>query len=155
MIVRKLQPYEFDATMNLFNYYRDEAIEAVPAIGEEYDENSMINTVRHYSSAWDHIWLNAYVNTRPVGFVAGFLSPLPWNKNIIEASISFIFLHESYRNMDSFRELLNAFEEWARICKAKNIIAGDVGINPERTQKLYEHFDFKPGVWMSKEIKYV
>jgi hypothetical protein len=54
--------------------------------------------------------------------------------------------------MDNFRELLNKAEEWARTVGATEITAGDIGINPERTQKLYSHFDFKPGVWMGKEL---
>jgi hypothetical protein len=54
--------------------------------------------------------------------------------------------------MDNFRELLTQFEGWAKTIKAQNITAGDIGINPERTQKLYEHFGFKPGVWMGKEL---
>jgi plasmid maintenance system antidote protein VapI len=54
--------------------------------------------------------------------------------------------------MDNFRDLLQQFEAWARSIKAQNITAGDIGINPERTQRLYEHFGFKPGVWMNKEL---
>lgn len=149
-----MNPAEFDVTVNLFHYYRDEAIESLPIIEQQYDENSMINTIRHYASAWDHIWLNAYVNSRPIGFIAGFLSPLPWNEKIIDANIAFIYLQTSYRNIDNFKMLLNNFEEWAKTCKATSITAGDIGINPERTQKLYEHFDFKPGVWMGKELNY-
>ena len=139
-------------TVNLFGYYRDEAIESMPKIQDEYDENSVIDTIKTFASKWDHCWLNAYDNTRPVGFVAGYASECPWNKNIIDANIAFIYLLESHKSMDNFRQLLNQFESWARTIKAQNITAGDIGINPARTQALYEHFGFKPGVWMGKEL---
>ena len=152
MIVRQMQPREFDMTVNLFGYYRDEAILTMPKIADEYDENSVIDTIKTFASKWDHIWLNAYDNTRPVGFIAGYASACPWNSNILDANIAFIYLLDSHKNMDNFRELLSQFEAWARTIKAQNITAGDIGINPERTQKLYEHFGFKPGVWMGKEL---
>jgi GNAT superfamily N-acetyltransferase len=147
-----MQPREFDMTVNLFGYYRDEAIQTMPKIADEYDENSVIDTIKTFASKWDHIWLNAYDNTRPVGFIAGYASACPWNSNILDANIAFIYLLDSHKNMDNFRELLSQFEAWARTIKAQNITAGDIGINPERTQKLYEHFGFKPGVWMGKEL---
>jgi GNAT superfamily N-acetyltransferase len=152
MIVRKMLPVEFDSTVNLFGYYFDEAAEALPKMTNEYDENSIIDTIRHYASHWDHCWYNVYDNQRPVGFVAGYAAECAWNKNIIDAHIAFIFLLDSHKNMDNFRLLLNKFEEWAKTIKAANITAGDIGINPERTEKLYSHFGFKPGVWMGKEI---
>ena len=155
MIVRKMQPIEFDATINLFGYYRDAAIESLPEIAEQYDENSVIETVRTFASKWDHCWFNAYDQSRPVGFIAGYASECPWNKNIIDANIAFIYLIDSHKNLDNFRQLLTKFEEWARIIKARSITAGDIGIDPERTEKLYTHFGFKPGVWMGKEIEYV
>jgi GNAT superfamily N-acetyltransferase len=147
-----MQPREFDMTVNLFGYYRDEAIQTMPKIADEYDENSVIDTIKTFASKWDHIWLNAYDNTRPVGFIAGYASACPWNSNILDANIAFIYLLDSHKNMDNFRELLAQFEAWARTIKAQNITAGDIGINPERTEKLYEHFGFKPGVWMGKEL---
>jgi GNAT superfamily N-acetyltransferase len=147
-----MQPREFDMTVNLFGYYRDEAIQTMPKIADEYDENSVIDTIKTFASKWDHIWLNAYDNTRPVGFIAGYASACPWNSNILDANIAFIYLLDSHKNMDNFRELLAQFEAWARTIKAQNITAGEIGINPERTEKLYEHFGFKPGVWMGKEL---
>lgn len=153
MIIRKMRPEEFDVTVNLFHYYRDEAIESLPHIEDEYDENSVINTIRRHASQWDHIWLNAYVNTRPVGFVAGFISECPWNSNLIDANVSFIYLLDSHKNMDNFRELYAGFEEWAKTCKARAITAGDIGINPDRFKKLFEHMGFKERLLMEKGIE--
>jgi hypothetical protein len=152
MIVRKMQPIEFDATITCFQYYRDEAIESLPRIAQEYDENSVIQTIKHYASHYDHCWFNAYEGSRVVGFIAGYASECPWNKSIIDANIAFIYLLDSHKNMDNFRSLITKFEEWARLIRARSITAGDIGINPERTQKLYQHFDFTPGVWMGKEL---
>jgi GNAT superfamily N-acetyltransferase len=152
MIIRKMTPHEFDSTVNLFGYYRDEAIEALPRIAEEYDENSVIDTIRHYASHYDHCWFNAMDNMRPVGFIAGYATECPWNRKIIDANIAFIYLLPSHRSMDNFKRLLDKFTEWAKIIDAKNITGGDIGIAPSRTQTLYEYFDFKPLVMMTKEL---
>jgi hypothetical protein len=152
MIVRQMIPQEFDVTVNLFGYYRDEAVESLPRIADEYDENSVIKTIKHFASKWDHCWFNAYEGQRPVGFIAGYASECPWNSQLIDANIAFIFLLDSHKNMDNFRALISKFEEWSKTIKARSMTAGDIGINPERTQKLFEHFDFKPGVWLEKEL---
>jgi hypothetical protein len=152
MIVRQMIPQEFDVTVNLFGYYRDEAVESLPRIADEYDENSVIKTIKHFASKWDHCWFNAYEGQRPVGFIAGYASECPWNSELIDANIAFIFLLDSHKNMDNFRTLISKFEEWSKTIKARSMTAGDIGINPERTRKLFEHFDFKPGVWLEKEL---
>jgi len=152
MIVRKMLPQEFDSTVNLFGYYRDEAIESLPKIADEYDENSMLDSIRLYASNWEYCWFNAYDGTRPVGFVAGYISVCPWNKEIITANISFIYLLESHRSLSNFKSLLNEFTAWAKIASATEITGGDIGINPERMKTLYESFGFKPLLLMSKEL---
>jgi hypothetical protein len=152
MIIRPMQPQEFDNTIICFQYYRDEAIESLPRIADEYDENSVMKTIKNFATKLDHCWFNAYEGTRVVGFIAGYASECPWNSEIIDANIAFIYMLDSHKNLNNFRELMVKFEEWARIIKAQNITGGDIGINPERTQKLYEHFGFKPGVWMNKEL---
>jgi GNAT superfamily N-acetyltransferase len=152
MIVRKMLPQEFDQTMILFGYYRDEAIESLPKIAEEYDENSVLETIRLYASNYEYCWFNMYEGNRPVGFVAGYASACPWNKKKLSANIAFIYVLKSHRNMERFKGLLDKFTEWAKTIDADEITGGDIGINPERTQALYENFGFKPLVMMSKEL---
>ena len=152
MIVRKLHPSEIDLTVNLFSQYFDEAAEVIPSIADEYEVDAVLETIRNYSSHWEYSWFNAVDGQRPVGFIAGCITPVPWNHNKVNAHIVFIYLLPSHRNMDNFRQLLKTFEEWSRNAGAIVISAGDIGIAPERTQKLYEHFDFKPNVWMNKEL---
>jgi hypothetical protein len=152
MIVRKMMPVEFDVTVNLFGYYRDEAVKSMPIIEEEYDEDSVLETIRHYATQWDHCWFNAYDNTRPVGFVSGYASGCPWNRDKIVANIAFIYLLDSHKTMENFRSLLKQFEEWSRTIGAKQITAGDIGIDMARSQKLYEHFGFKPVLFTVKEL---
>lgn len=152
MIVRPMHVHEFDLTMLCVDYYKDEAMLAVPSIAEEYDENSVIKTVRSYASRADSCWYNAYDGQRVVGFVAGYLSDQPWNKEILTANIVFLFLLESHRNMENFKKLMAQFEEWAKINRAKYITGGDIGINVERSQTLYQRFGFTPILLMNKEI---
>lgn len=151
MIVRTIQSYELDATMILFNYYRDEAVESLPRIAEEYDENSMIDTVRNYTIRNQYVWFNMYEGQRPVGFIAGFISATPWNKDLLVANISFVYLLTSHRSMDNFKSLYSKFEEWANSFEAYQITGGDIGINVDRSQRLYEHLGFKPVLLMVKE----
>lgn len=152
MIVRPMNVHEFDSTVICFNYYRDEAIRSIPEIEHEYDENSVIRTIRTYASKAEFCWFNAYQGQRIVGFIAGYLVPQPWNEKILTANISFIFLLESHRNMDNFRSLMDKFEEWAKLYNAKYISGGDIGIDMERSQRLYQHLGFEPMLLMSKEL---
>ena len=83
---------EFDSTVICFNYYRDKAIESIPQIELEYDENSVIKTIKARASRAEHCWFNIYDGQRVVGFIAGTLIPQPWNHEILSANIDFIFL---------------------------------------------------------------
>lgn len=151
MVVRQMQPNELDATYLLFNYYADEAAEKVPGFAEAYDENSMVETIRLYATNYEYIWFNMYEGQRPVGFIGGFMSLCPWNKQLVLANIGFVYLLPSHRNMDNFKQLLKKFEEWAKTINAYQITAGDIGIDIERSRTLYEYFGFKPVLLMVKE----
>jgi GNAT superfamily N-acetyltransferase len=151
MIVRKMLPSEMSVTINLFGYYRDEAVESIPQIAEEYDENAVLETIRTYSTHYEYCWFNAYDGQRPVGLIAGCITKAPWG-DIFTAHCDMIFLLESHRTLDNTKQLLKAFEEWARICGAREITVGDIGINPDRTKKLFTHLGFTEGCWMSKEL---
>lgn len=148
MIVRSIQPHEIDVTVNLCNYYKDEA----GITDEEYDQNAVIDTIRTHTIHPEYIWLNAYEGQRPIGLIAGCITKAPWSNQIIYGHIELVFLIESHRNMDNFRELVSKFTEWAKTNKAVKITAGDIGINIERSKKIYEHLGFEQGLWMSKEI---
>ena len=152
MLVRKMTGHELDATMILFNYYRDEAIEAMPKIADEYDENSMLETIRLYATNYEYCWFNAYEGQRPVGFVGGYISACPWNKQLITANIAFIYMLPSHRSLSNFKDLVNKFTEWAHTCHATELTAGDIGIDVERSRKVYEHLGFKEILLMTKEL---
>lgn len=152
MIVRKMRPDEFDATITLFNYYFDEAVESIPKMAEEYDENSILETIRKFATNYEYCWFNAYVNQRPVGFIAGYLTACPWNNQLVYANIGFVYLLEGHRNLDNFRELYTEFESWAKLANAYEITAGDIGINLDRSRTLYEHFGFEPMLLMRRGV---
>jgi len=147
MIVRPMLPTEIDATVILCGYYADEA-----NIGDEYDEDAVVETIRQHAIHNEYFWYNAYEGQRPVGLVAGAVTKAPWSKNEFYLHIELIYLLESHRTFSNFKLLLDKVEEHARQLGASKITAGDIGIDIERTKKLYNHFDFKEGLWMSKEI---
>ena len=153
MIIRKMDPKEIDSTLTLFNYYRDEAAEAMPEILDEYDENAVLETIRTYSIQYNHCWFNVYDNQRPVGFVAGYVVEIPWSKTSLQANLQFIYALKSHRNMEMFTEMVKEFENWAKQFDAVKIMAGDIGIDIERSRKLYEHLGYQSGLIVSKDIR--
>jgi Acetyltransferase (GNAT) family len=152
MIVKEMNVQDFDATVICFSYYRDEAIKSIPQIEDEYDENSVIKTIRARASRAEHCWFNAYEGTRVVGFIAGTLIPQPWNERILSANIDFIFLLEGHRNFNNFHALMAKFESWAQECDATSITGGDIGIDIDRSRTLFEHMGFQPMLLMNKEL---
>ena len=152
MIVRAMNVHEFDSTVICFNYYRDEAIKSIPEIELEYDENSVIRTIKTHASKAEYCWFNAYDGQRVVGFIAGCLIPQPWNDRILSANIDFVFLLDSHRSLANFRQLMFEFESWAKLYGAKTITGGDIGIDLDRSKTLYEHLNFKPMLLMTKDL---
>lgn len=154
MIIERLKPVDFDATIDLFDQYYAEAVESIPSMADDYDEESIINFVRTYASHWQHSWSLAFAgSTRPVGFVAGTVINEPWNETILNANIDMIYLDPEHRSMDNFKALVDHFTNWARSAGARRITAGDIGINPERTEKIYRHLGFEPACFLVKAIE--
>lgn len=143
-----MNPHEIDSVMLLAEYYRDEA--EIPI--EDYDENSIMAMIKHYASAPEYFLFLGLDGARPVGLIAGYLTPVPWNKKQANAHCNFLFLLKSHRTMDNFRLLYNNFEEWAKMRDARRLSAGDIGINFDRTEKIWSHFGFESGCWMNKEL---
>jgi len=149
-----MRPEEIDVTVNLFRYYAQEAGQSDPELGAEFDADSVIESIRHRNIHPEYVWFNAYDGTRPVGFISACLTQAPWNKEIYYAHIELIYMLESHRSMDAFRKLVQQVEEWGRAYNIQKITAGDIGINVERSKKLYAHLGFKEGCWMDKDIEY-
>lgn len=152
MIARKMLPQEIDSTITLCEYYRDEAAQTLPEIDQDWDHNSVIETIKNYCSHYEYTWINLYEGTRPVGLIAGCITAQPWNLQKLNGHIDLIYVLESHRSLDSFRTLITEFTEWAKLCGCEKLTAGDIGIDPERTEALYKSHGFTKGVWMSKEI---
>ena len=152
MIVRKMRPEEIDVTVNLTRYYAQEAAETIPEIEHQYDTNSVINLIRGRTIEDQYFWFNAYEGQRPVGFVSGTLTAAQWNEEVLYCHIDLIYMLKEHRSIQAFKQLIQSAEEWANIFDCLKITAGDIGINTERTQTLYESLGFDKGLWMSKDI---
>jgi len=151
MIVRAMRPDEIDVTVNLFRYYAQEAEQANPRFGDEFDVNSVIKTIRHRTINPMNIWLNLYDQSRPVGFITGSVAQCPWNHDIFYAHTEMFFILREHRNMNTFRQLVDEFETWARQFNAQLISASDMGVDPDRTQKVFSHLGFKDGTFLYRE----
>lgn len=152
MIVRTMRPEEIDLNVNLFRQYADEAGETNPALGAQYDENSVVSSIRSRLIAPDACWFSLLDNNRPVGFISGALTQAPWNFDILYAHIEMIYVLKEKRSMDAFRRLVDEFQDWAVAMDATSITAGDIGIDPERTKRVYTSIGFTEGCFMTKEI---
>jgi GNAT superfamily N-acetyltransferase len=151
MIIRKIHPGEIDDLLSIIHQYADEAAESLPDIADDIDDAVIVENIRKWSIQHTHNLLVGYEGERPVGFIAGCLVQMPWSKSQ-QASITFIFMTETHRSMDNFRQLLSAFEDWARQARATKIFSGDIGIDIERSRKLYEYLGFKEGLYVTKDV---
>lgn len=137
MIIRQMEPREIDLVVNLFNYYRDEA--DIP----HYDENRVLTTVREYNIRPHLFFKIAVIGQRPVGLIGGFLSEDPVESQVA-ATIQFNYLIPEYATVDNYQQLVDEFESWARVVKAEQIRAFDIGNNVNRLQSVYDQLDFSP-----------
>lgn len=147
-----MRPEELDSNVNLFRQYADEASETNPKLGAQFDKNSVITSIRTRTIHPEYCWLNLLEGTRPVGFISGALTQAPWNDEVLFAHIEMIYVLDSHRNINNFKQLLGGFEEWAKNMGASQLTAGDIGVNPKRSQTLYKSIGFEEGCFMTKEI---
>jgi GNAT superfamily N-acetyltransferase len=147
-----MNPTELDITVNLIKYYMEEAGESMPQLYEEYDENSIINTLRKFTISPNYVWFNLYEGQRPVGFISGFLVHKPWNENLFDGHIAFVYVLSSHRSLDVFRQLIGQFSDWAKSNNCTRITGGDIGIDEKRTRSIYEQLGFKQILTLAKEI---
>lgn len=148
-----MRPEEIDLNVNLFRQYAEEASETNPTLGAQYDEQSVITSIRQRNINPEYCWFSLLDNGRPVGFISGAVTQAPWNLDIIYAHIEMIYVLKEKRSIDAFRRLVTAFEEWAVNMDAVEITAGDIGVNPERSKRVYESIGFKEGCFMTREIE--
>lgn len=151
MIVRMMHPEEMDNTITLMRYYYQEAADTVENLGE-WDTNSMINSIRQRTINPGFAWLNLYEGTRPVGMISGGISTAPWNEDIIMATIEMFYVLPTHRNMESFRSIVRAFEEFAIQCGATSIYVSDMGMNESRTSTLYSQLGYTGATSLVKRI---
>lgn len=154
MIVKRLEPVDLDATVDLFEQYFEEAVVSIPSMKTEWDEESLINSIRNYGIQWAQCWFNAFEHTHnPVGFVAGSITAAPWNAQVLTANIELIYIHPDSRSMENFQTLVDYFTRWAVQAGCVRITAGDIGIDPARTNKIYQHLGFEPACLLVKDIE--
>lgn len=152
MIARKMAPNEIDVTINLCRYYYQEAVEAKPDLADTWDDNSLIDGIRQFNIDYNYTWINLYDGQRPVGFIAGYVTKHIYTTKL-QTHIQYIYIMPSHRSMDNFRSLMKAFEEWTRAVGAEAITAGDIGVDPERTEQIYQYLGFERELMMIKELE--
>jgi hypothetical protein len=152
MIIRKIHPGEMEALLTIIHNYAEEASQTLPAIADEISDETILENIRNWTIQHNHMVEVGFEGEKAVGFIAGNVIQLPWSK-AYQANISFIYLLESHRNMDNFKALMYKFEEWAKSAKATRIFSGDIGIDIERSRKLYTYLGFTERLLASKDIK--
>lgn len=150
-MIRTVDPHEIDSTVTLVKYYYEEAAENIPNLGE-WDTNSVIRTIRQRTINPATVWLNMYEGERPIGMISGSINLAPWNEEIVMGNIEMFYILKSHRNMDRFKSLVNAYEEWAAMSDTKLIHVSDMGINESRTKILYEQLGYSSATSLVKRI---
>jgi GNAT superfamily N-acetyltransferase len=151
MIIRKIHPGEIDSLLNIIHQYADEAAESMPEIAGDISDSVIVENIRKWSIQQTFNLLVAFEGERPVGFIAGLLVQMPWSQTV-QANINFVFMTKTHRTMDNFKALLHSFEEWARSAGAKKVFSGDIGVDIERSRKLYQYLGFTEGLYVTKDI---
>jgi GNAT superfamily N-acetyltransferase len=152
VLIRKIHPGELDLLLTIIHSYAEEAAETLPEIANEISDEIILQNVRNWTIQHNYFLEVAFEGSKAVGFIAGSVIQLPWS-NAFQANINFIYMLESHRSMDNFKALLNKFEEWARQAKATRMFSGDIGINIERSRKIYEYLGFTERLFVSKDLK--
>ncbi len=152
MIIRKIHPGEMDALLTIIHNYAEEASITLPDIADEISDTIILENIRSWTVQHNHFVEVGFEGEKAVGFIAGNVIQLPWSKTH-QANISFIYMLESHRSMDNFKALLHRFEEWARLANASRIYSGDIGIDLERSRKLYDYLGFTERLLASKDVK--
>lgn len=119
MIIRKIRAAEIDNIVILTEYFRDELKI------EDWNTNSILDTIREFSIQITDTWLVAFDNQRPVGFIMGNVNKYPWNEDLYGV-VEMFYLLPSHRNPQNQQELLEEFTNWARNLGADRIKVIDI-----------------------------
>ena len=139
MIIRPMETNEIDSVVNLFNYYKDDALIAE----ERFDENKVLKTIREYNIRPNLFFRVAYNGLRPVGLIGGFLSDDPVEDELA-ATIQFNYLIPEFAQIENYGQLIKEFQHWAESLKVSQIRAIDIGKNIDRLKDVYEDLGFDP-----------
>lgn len=138
MLVRPLRPQDMDNTMILMDYYREE----MNLEDGEWDENSVIQSIRLYSSNAETCFLVAVEGQRVVGCCSGIARKEFYN-NTIETVIQMLYLLPSHRNTENYNQIFGEFKNWAHSFGSKRTLLVDVGNNATRIHPIADVLDFQ------------
>lgn len=139
MQIRPMEPREIDSVIVLFNYYKEEA-----EVNEErYSENRVLSTIREYCIRPNLFFRIALNGQRPVGLIGGFISEDPVEDERA-ATIQFCYLIPEFNSINNYQQMLEEFEAWAKLAKATNIRAIDIGTKITRLNEVYDELGFTP-----------
>lgn len=123
MVVRKMRVMEFNSVLNLMNYMTEDLESRDPV-----DDDAILEAIKKMAVKTEACFFVAFDNSRPVGFIGGFGGYLrPWNK-AVNCHIEIAYLLPEFRTKENIQELVQAFEDWANLAKAKYITASGIGI---------------------------
>lgn len=129
MLVRPIRVADVDAVMILLEYYRNDT----NIDDEDWDTDSLLKTVKQFVISQDYIFLVAVEGQRIVGCLAGALKKEFYNNNI-DAVIQLVFLLQSHRNQENYKQLYDQFEQYGQKFNARRVLL----IDPFDTQTRIE-----------------
>ena len=116
VIVRRMRTDELDSTLIALEYMLDEV--ELP----DYDDAATVDNIRTYNIKADHVWFNAYENTRVVGSIGAYIYQDDWSLNI-SAHIQYFYVLPSHRDTLTAKQLVEDVVAWAKNIGAKKMTA--------------------------------
>ena len=137
MLVRNLRPQDIDLLLVMMSYYRDE----VNISDEDWDENSVIQSIKFYATNLELTCLVAVENSRIVGCLLASMKKEFYNNNV-SAAIQMLYLLPSHRQRENYQQLYNEFLNWTIGTKLEKILLIDIVDRTDRLDPISDMLDF-------------
>lgn len=128
-------------------------IQAMAKLGADYYAQSRFSQYAEYNETQAYEYIkNAIINplcyvdvlvvdSQVQGFTIAHAGPQAWSSNLA-CNVAFIYIAPEHRTGGWETVFVERIEAWAQEHKMDEIIIGDYAMQPDRTQKLTEHWGY-------------
>lgn len=93
------------------------------------------------------------IDDKAQGFAIAYLSAYPFSKDT-RVNLEYIYVNKEHRSADVGQQLVQAVEAWAQSQNSRELLTGDIGIDPEVLKRWYQGQGYTyDGVCMTKRLR--